>query len=156
MKNLALIMIATFGVVNLSACSKAESPKAKEIAPAAKVQTTEVQVAETEEDHAHEFDGGVKAYHDIMSPDWHMDAGDERTASTCNNVDEYLLKAMALANEHAPKGIDTSAWKDATGGLLEANKTLNWTCANNDKEKFAADFTIVHDKFHVLKELIEA
>ncbi len=150
MKNLPLILITTFGAVSLSACSKAESPKVIDSAP-----TVKVKAVETEEDHQHEFAGGVKTYHDIMSPDWHMDAGDERYISTCANVGKYMQKATALSTEQAPKGIDASAWTDATAALLAANKTLNQTCADKSKEAFAADFTNVHDKFHDLKELIE-
>lgn len=108
------------------------------------------------EDHHEGFSESVKAFHDVMSKDWHAEAGSERIQSTCTNVHDYAQKAKAVVKASSPASVPATEWQAATTALAAAVGVLETTCEQDDTASFQANFSSVHDKFHVLVELIEA
>ncbi|MCA9686934.1 MAG: hypothetical protein KC457_32510 [Myxococcales bacterium] len=106
------------------------------------------------EDHEHDFPGGVKTFHDLLSPLWHAEPGDERTANTCNAVADMLTKAQAVAAEAAPEAASSEDdWKARGGELVTAVQGLQAAC-EGDRAGFDGAFEGVHDAFHALIEVI--
>ncbi len=132
-------------MLTLSACTHADAAH-KHLKPQSQAQS---------EEHEHpEFMASVKSYHDVMSKDWHADAGPERIASTCSNIRQYCMRANAITKTSAPASTTQSAWDDAAKGLVDATKALQATCGTTSKASFEGDFSNVHDKFHSLIELL--
>lgn len=108
------------------------------------------------EDHHAGFTQSVKSFHDVMSADWHAEAGPERMHSTCSHVHGYAVKAKAVVDAPSPTSVPASEWHTATTGLVAAVNVLETTCEQDDTASFQANFSSVHDKFHDLVKLIEA
>ncbi|PHR92958.1 MAG: hypothetical protein COA69_06470 [Robiginitomaculum sp.] len=111
---------------------------------------------QTHEDHHEGFSESVKAFHDVMSKDWHAKTGPERMQSTCTNVHEYAQKAKAVVEASSPASVPATEWQTATTALVATVKVLEATCEQNDTADFQANFSSVHDKFHDLVKLLEA
>lgn len=103
------------------------------------------------EDHDHGgLPASVLAFHDVLSQDWHADAGAERTASTCQNIASYHERANTVVLDAAPADITASDWETAATALAAAVDALDTTCASEDRAAFEGDFSSLHDRFHDL------
>jgi hypothetical protein len=104
--------------------------------------------------HQHAFEGGVKNFHDVLSPLWHADAGEKRVADTCAASADLAGKAAAIEAEPVPAAANgqDDAWKTKAAALTAATKELETMCAG-DRAGFDAAFTKVHDGFHALIEV---
>lgn len=90
--------------------------------------------------------GSLKAFHDVLSPDWHHAPGAERNARACRNVGAYV----SLAREIAAGA--TAAQADAAAGLRDASVALGAYCASGGERNVVAGLTTLHDRFHDLME----
>lgn len=105
--------------------------------------------------HAHhDFPPAVDAFHEVLQPLWHAEAGDARVADTCAATADLLDKADAIVFADAPEGTsDADAWKTNATALTSALQALDETC-KDDPASFDASFKGVHDAFHELVALI--
>lgn len=103
--------------------------------------------------HEHQFEGGVKSFHDVMAPLWHAAKDDARVTNTCAAAADLVAKSGAIEAEPAPAAAsDGAAWKARAAELTAATKELETTCAG-DRKDFDAAFTKAHEAFHALIEL---
>jgi hypothetical protein len=102
--------------------------------------------------HKHEFQAGVKSYHDVLSPLWHAPKDDARVTNTCAAAADLAAKAATIESEPAPAGADAAAWKTRAALLSATTKALETSCAG-DRKDFDAAFTTAHEAFHKLIEL---
>lgn len=109
---------------------------------------------EGEEAHEHNFPAEVTAFHDVLSPNWHAEPGDERTEATCRAIGDMRARAVAITAAAAPAGVDATAWSEAASGLVSSVDALGVACNAKGRPDFDATFTALHDQFHVLVELV--
>lgn len=104
--------------------------------------------------HEHGFEGAVESYHAVLSPLWHADAGEKRTADTCAAAGDLVAKAGAIETEPvpAPAAGKEDAWKTNAAALTAATKELQGVC-EGDRATFDATFGKLHDAFHALIEV---
>lgn len=116
--------------------------------------TTDAGEHQGEPAHQHEFEGAVKSYHDVLSPLWHAEAGEQRTNDTCAAAADLVAKAGAIEAEPVPAaaGGKDDAWKANAAALTAASKELQTACAG-DRATFDATFGKLHDSFHALIEV---
>lgn len=104
-------------------------------------------------EHKHEFPPNVDAFHDVLKPLWHADAGEKRTADTCAQAKSLSAAAMKIAEGDVPEkaAAHADAWKQASEGLIAAVSDLEMTCGNPERlGMFDDGFKNVHDAFHAL------
>lgn len=99
------------------------------------------------DDHG-ELAGATKAFHDLLSPNWHSDPGPARNAAACRNAGDYASLAEAIANQTAPS--EGKDWAKATSGLRDASVALGAYCASGHEANVLAGLTTLHDRFHDL------
>ncbi|MGE3632003.1 MAG: hypothetical protein AB7P00_19000 [Sandaracinaceae bacterium] len=74
---------------------------------------------------------GLRAFHDVLAPVYHMDAGDERATATC--------EATPRMGELAP---------DVSVETVTATETLGRACDAGDHAQIESALEGVHDAFH--------
>lgn len=146
---LSITIVALLGL----GCTKKDAT-APTTAPANDSAAAPAEEHRGEPGHQHEFAGGVKAYHDVLSPLWHAPKDDARVANTCDAAADLVTKAGAIEAEPVPAaaGDNGDAWKAAAGALTASSKQLAALCAA-DRKDFDATFTALHEAFHALIEL---
>ena len=100
--------------------------------------------------HHHELAGGMKAFHDVLAPPYHMAAGPERVEKTCQAVAGMRDASGKIAGE--PKG-DADKWKTASKALADGVEALDKACQASGRADVAAKLETVHDGFHALMDL---
>jgi hypothetical protein len=91
-----------------------------------------------EHEHAHDFSKDVDAFHSVLAPLWHAQAGNERSQRVCEQASK--LESLAMEIHHR----DSAA-------LVKSVATLKVQCQTNPADVDAA-FSRVHDAFHHLAE----
>lgn len=136
-----------------AACHRSDAPPPKQ--PENKPDIGENEAPEPEpEKHEHDFPAQVGAFHDLMSPLWHAEAGPDRQKQTCDAVDKMAAAARDIEAAVVPEkaAAAENEWHEATAALTVSLEQLAQSCgAGGD---FTADFKAVHDKFHELVALI--
>ena len=97
--------------------------------------------------HHHEMAPGMKAFHDVLAPPYHMDAGPARSDLACTNVPAMKDAAGKIATE--PKG-DAAAWKAKADTLAKSVESLDAACAVAGRAGVGERLEAVHDAFHAL------
>lgn len=118
--------------------------------------TTSTEPAGNPSEHAHDFPADVAAFHDKLSPLWHADARQTRTAETCTATGELDALAANIQKAPAPAGVDAAAWSTKATELQESITKLSAACGDPARATFDADFEAVHNAFHHLIELMPA
>lgn len=114
-------------------------------------------LAEEEHDDEHpELFGAAKAFHDVLSGDWHAEPGLERTTTTCGHVGDYIEIAEKVTQQPKPSHADAEAWSMTADGMLDASVALKAYCATAMEANVASGLSTVHDRFHDLMKLLKA
>lgn len=107
-----------------------------------------------DEDHP-ALTGAVKAFHDVLSPDWHAAPGTARNASACGNAGRYASLSGEIAAQPAPAGVDGAAWKGAAAGLRDASAALGAYCGGGTPANVEAGLATLHDRFHDVMKVLK-
>ncbi len=99
--------------------------------------------------HEHKMAGGMKAFHDLLAPPYHMDKGPARNDAACLNVPGMKDATGKIAAE--PKG-DPAAWKTKADTLAQSVESLDKACGVAGRSEVEAKFEPVHQAFHALME----
>lgn len=147
-KPLSILLLA----LALAGCSKKDST-----APTTNPEptaTTDATEPAGEPAHEHHFEGAVDAYHAVLAPLWHAEAGEKRTNDTCAAAADLVTKAGAIEAEPVPAAASgkDDAWKTNAAALTAASKELETVCSG-DRASFDATFGKLHDSFHALIEV---
>ena len=105
--------------------------------------------AAAQDDHP-ELTGAVKAFHDVLSPNWHSAEGPERNTAACRNAAQYVTLAKTIAEQTAPEASGGTGWSKAASGLHDASLALGAYCASGHDANVVAGLTTLHDRFHDL------
>ena len=97
--------------------------------------------------HKHKFEGGMKDFHDVLAPPYHMDKGPARDEKACGNVAGMKTSAATIATQ--PKG-DPAAHKTKADTLAQSVTALEAACAVAGRADVSAKLETVHDGFHAL------
>lgn len=98
--------------------------------------------------HKHDFKGGMKAFHDVLAPAYHMDKGTARNDKACAAASPMREAAKTVASE--PVG-DAAAWKTKADALAASVEALDKAC--QAKADVEAKLESLHDAFHdVMKQ----
>ena len=105
-------------------------------------------------EHHEALPPALDAFHEILAPLWHAEAGEERTDRTCSAMDSFRTRAEAVRSSPPPPAAesDSAGWQsaaDALGGSVDA---LAAACAADGRPAFAESFERVHEAFHALVE----
>ncbi len=93
-------------------------------------------------------------FHDVMSPLWHAEAGETRTADTCGAANDLLTGAKAIATAPTPdEAVDDEAWQASAEALLSTTEALRIVCEDGDASTFDTAFAALHTAFHTLVTL---
>lgn len=98
--------------------------------------------------HKHDFKGGMKAFHDMLAPAYHMDKGQARNDKACAATTSMREAAKTIAGE--PVG-DAAAWKAKSGELATSVEALDKAC--QAKAEVEQKLESLHDAFHAVMKL---
>jgi hypothetical protein len=101
------------------------------------------------EGHHEPVGGGLKSFHDLLAPAYHMDKGPARNDAACSNVPGMKDATGKIAAE--PKG-DPAAWKTKSDALARSLEALDAACGVAGRAEVQAKFEVVHENFHALME----
>jgi hypothetical protein len=132
MKNLILL---SFFATALFACNKN------------KTESTTAAMSE------HKMTPELTAFHDVMAPLWHAEAGDKRMKETCGSVGKFEMNAESVKKASAPTGVDAMTWSTAATKLGTDVAALKDKCTATDAAAFEPAFANVHNSFHGMMEL---
>ena len=102
--------------------------------------------------HHHAMAPGMKSFHNVLAPPYHMDKGPARNDAACTNVPAMKDAAGKIAAQ--PKG-DAAAWKVKADTLAKNVEGLDAACGVAGRADVAARLESVHDAFHALMESAE-
>jgi hypothetical protein len=95
------------------------------------------------------------AYHDVLAPVWHSEAGEVRAGLACAAVTDLIAQGEALAAAPAPN--EHPDWASEVGLIGTDAQALATTCADEaaTTETKEASLNILHDRFHSLMSLAQ-
>ncbi len=99
----------------------------------------------------------LTAFHDVLSPLWHAEPGEQRTNDTCESTGRMreLVPAITAA---PPAGADVAAWGAAVDELEGRISDLEGPCSGGTVElgamTFDDAFRALHEQFHALLGLL--
>jgi hypothetical protein len=99
------------------------------------------------EHHGPKLAGGMKDFHDVLAPPYHMDKGPARDEKACGALAPMKDAATKVAAE--PKG-DAAAWKAKSDALGQSLDGLTGACGAAGRADVSAKLEVVHDAFHAL------
>lgn len=107
------------------------------------------------EGEEHNLTPEMTAFHDVLAPLWHAEAGPDRTSQTCVESGRMLDLANGIQNAPVPERADAGKWELAVRDLMLSITVLQDSCPA-EADGAAADeaFAGVHDAFHGLMELM--
>lgn len=100
----------------------------------------------------HDLPAPVTAYHDILAPLWHSDAGAARDARTCEQAATLGERASAVQAMPVPERAQEAAWRSAATQLATTTSALGAACGATPRGDIAAALGAVHTAFHGLLE----
>ena len=87
----------------------------------------------------HAMPAELNSFHDVLSPLWHADPGEQRTADTCAAVPSLTSGAASVKTGAAPAGADAAAWT-AAADKLGADVVALGTACGGDRAGFEPVF----------------
>lgn len=107
-----------------------------------------------EHGHHHELPAPVTAYHDVLAPLWHSDAGAARDTRTCEQAATLGERATAVHAMPVPERAQAqeAAWRSAVTQLVTTTTALGAACGATPRGDIAAALGAVHTAFHGLLE----
>lgn len=108
------------------------------------------------EEGGHDFPAAVTAFHDVMAPKWHAEAGEQRQTDTCGAIASFKESAAKIGSDPVPEkaAAQEGAWHNAVADLNIAIGSLEAACAADGRAGFGAAFHQLHESFHALVGLI--
>ncbi len=97
----------------------------------------------------------LRAFHDVLAPLWHAEAGPARADSTCAAVADLKAKAADLVNTPEDQLKNKPAFASGIGDLESALNGLDTACQAPGRPDFDGAFTKVHEQFHFLLEQLQ-
>jgi hypothetical protein len=95
----------------------------------------------------HDMGAGMKAFHDVFAPPYHMEKGAPRDEKACAGLAGMKAAAGKIAAE--PAG-DPAAWKARSEALSRSLEGLEGACGAAGRAEVSARLEVVHDSFHAL------
>ena len=104
--------------------------------------------------HHHDLPAAVTAYHDVLAPLWHSDAGAARDTRTCEQAATLGERAAAVQAMPVPERAQSqeAAWRSAVTQLVGTTSALGTACGATPRGDIAAALGAVHTAFHGLLE----
>lgn len=108
-----------------------------------------------EGEHHHQFTPEIGAFHDVLAPIWHMEAGPERQAKTCEAAESFVTMAREVESGAVPEAAQggPDAWAAATAKQTAAFEALQAGCAAQSDD-ITELFSAAHDAFHGVIDLL--
>jgi len=108
------------------------------------------------EEHAkHVMTPEMTAFHDVLAPLWHAEAGPARVDDTCEASGNMLDLGAGIQDGMLPEGVAEAEWQPAVQTLMISITHLQDACPQvPGGVTFEDAFTGVHDSFHGLLELM--
>ncbi|MGV6851598.1 MAG: hypothetical protein ACWA5R_05370 [bacterium] len=97
-------------------------------------------------EHKHDYSPSIMAFHTVLSPVWHMDAGAERNKLACDSAESFVEKAKAVVDANT-----NTAKQQQALNLLTSSKGLFGGCIGA-ADQIEKDLLSIHDAFHALIE----
>ena len=144
----------------VAACgsSNQPAPAAPEPAGAEGAEGAEGHEGQTMGEHGHDhatMPYGMKDFHEVLSPKWHLEPGQGRKDDTCAALQAFVTAFVRLEAHPLPPGVHEAEWTYPLYDLRSAVDGLEGGCAS-DLPAFDAAFGKVHDAFHALMQLLPA
>lgn len=97
----------------------------------------------------------MTAFHDVLRPLWHSDAGADRDRRTCEQSATLVERADAISAAPVPESAQANAgrWPTAAAQLMATTRALATACAATPPANVASNLEAVHTAFHGLMEL---
>ncbi len=127
-----------------AACGGSAEP-----APAQPAAPPETAPAPAHEEHA-EFSPEAAAFHDVLSPIWHADAGAKRTDDACAATGDMLARTAPMKDASKLPADKQQAYGEAVTALEVSVNELAAACKVDGRPGFDAAFTKVHEAFHAV------
>jgi hypothetical protein len=149
-----LLAPALVALLSLAACGGGDTAPSEATTPAATPTAAEPAPAKGgEEKHHGKLSPELDAFHEILAPRWHSEAGPARMKDTCAAIADFRTRGEAVKAAAAPANAAADAWSAAGAKLVSSVATLETTCAGTDQAAFDTAFSAVHDAFHHAMEL---
>jgi hypothetical protein len=144
----ALPLLLATSLVGVTACGASASSNAPNAEPGQRHHGPE----EEHGRHGHQFEGGLKSFHDVLAPVWHQDKGLARVDGACDKASSLSSLARSLETDPPPAGAasDEAGWKTDAHELVLAADALEPACAAEGRTDVEARLTTLHDAFHAL------
>lgn len=96
----------------------------------------------------------VTAFHDVLAPVWHSDAGAARDDRACQQAATYRERASAVTAMPVPAAAqaNSAAWTAAAAQLSARSEALATACGATPRGDVNAALTELHTAFHGLME----
>lgn len=102
------------------------------------------------EHHHHEMPAPMTAFHEVLRPLWHSDAGAARDARTCEQAATLRARATPVAEMPVPESAREreQGWRTATAQLVATSDALVAACGATPRGNVAGALEAVHTAFH--------
>jgi hypothetical protein len=106
------------------------------------------------EHHHHELPPTLTAFHDVLRPLWHSDAGAERDARSCAQAATLRARAQAVIDGPVPESAQSQqqGWATAAAQLAATSDALVTACGATPRGNVAGGLEAVHTAFHGLMD----
>jgi hypothetical protein len=141
------VIFASILLVAAAACGGKSTPAPSE--PTEEAKPEEHHVGEHPE-----LPAELTAFHDVLAPLWHAEAGAQRETDTCAAVPAMQEKAAAIAAAPPPGDVDAALWGKQSDVLAGSVDMLGAGCGSGEQHDFDGEFGAVHDAFHGLLDLL--
>lgn len=109
--------------------------------------------------HAHAaMPAPMAAFHEVIRPLWHSDAGAERDGRVCEQAATLRARAGAVAEMPVPESAQSreQGWRTTSAQLVATSDALVATCGATPRGNVAAGLEAVHTAFHGLFDQLGA
>lgn len=97
---------------------------------------------------------GMTAFHDVLRPLWHSEAGAGREDRACEQARTLAERATAVAAESAPAGAAADRWTATTQQLVASTADLQRGCEAAARVAIERRLEQVHTAFHQVMEAL--
>ncbi len=107
-------------------------------------------------DHHASLPPEVNAFHAVLAPAWHSEAGEARRVAACEAAASLVDRARGVTIAETPASAnDAATYAEAAAALLRTSEELATDC-DADGAGAEAALSTVHDVFHALVEQLGA
>ncbi len=96
----------------------------------------------------------MTAFHDVLRPLWHSEAGAGREGRACEQSRTLAERAAAVAAESAPAGAAADRWSATTQQLVASTADLQRGCEAAARVAIDQRLEQVHTAFHQVMEAL--